>query len=388
MRLRGVFATISLPVHESLQRESEKLARSWARHDAAWLRDYLVAGVEDPRVNLQSILTRHFLIRALTSGRFAALMGEECRFAAVINWLADFAHRSGDPEELAVLHHALRQNADNAEGTEIPHYVRQAFTRLPMTCDTIALPNYIEAFLSRTSVAKGAPELSQTTLNTFQQIWHTIFTSLPSMSSDTHHSSRITSPSFRTPHSGLPTLLEPACGSANDYRFLRAFGLARFFAYTGFDLAEKNINNARALFPTTARSPQLDSAPLSPDPSFQIGNVFEIPAPDKFFEFCVVHDLFEHLSLPAFEVAASEICRVTRTALCLSFFQMDEIPDHIVRPLDDYHVSLLSVQRTKALFAAHGFDAQVIHIATFLRSEFACDFCYNPHAYTFILQAR
>ncbi len=384
----ALVAKISPSMHESLRHESEKLARSWARHDAAWLRDYLVAGVEDPRLNLQSILSRHFLIRALTGERFAALMTEECRFAGLMNWLADFAHRAGDLEQLQVLHHALRRNADNAEGAEIPHYVRQAFTRLPTTCDAVTIPNYIEVFLSATSFANGVAELPQPILNTFQQIWQSIFSSLPSIPSSTHHALCVTSPSFRTPDSALRTLLEPACGSANDYRFLHSFGLARFFAYTGFDLAEKNISNARGLFPTTVNLPQPDSAPLPPVASFQIANVLEIPAPGRSFEFCVVHDLFEHLSLPAFEIAVSEICRVTHSALCLGFFQMDEIPDHIVRPVDDYHINLLSVLRTKALFAAHGFEAQVIHIATFLRSEFACDFCYNPHAYTFILRAR
>ncbi len=49
----------------SLQAETEKLARCWMQHEPVWLRDYLVAGVEDPRWNLQSIFSRHFLVRAL-----------------------------------------------------------------------------------------------------------------------------------------------------------------------------------------------------------------------------------------------------------------------------------------------------------------------------------
>src|SRR5262249_57130311 len=85
-------------VNESLQRESEKLARSWMQHDSAWLRDYLVAGVEDPRLNLQSILTRHCLIRSLTTERFAGLMAQEYRFAAVLNWLTAFIGQVRDAE--------------------------------------------------------------------------------------------------------------------------------------------------------------------------------------------------------------------------------------------------------------------------------------------------
>ena len=65
-----------------LEDESEKLARSWMQHDAGKLRDYLVSSVEDPRINLQSVFSRHFLLQALAGGRFDLLMEQECRFAA------------------------------------------------------------------------------------------------------------------------------------------------------------------------------------------------------------------------------------------------------------------------------------------------------------------
>jgi len=78
-----------------LEQESEKLARSWMCHDPALLRDYLVAGVEDPRINLQSILTRHFLLGALGLERCRPLMDEEYRFAAAMNWLVKLAGQAG-----------------------------------------------------------------------------------------------------------------------------------------------------------------------------------------------------------------------------------------------------------------------------------------------------
>src|SRR5208283_193351 len=76
---------------------------------------------------------------------------------------------------------------------------------------------------------------------------------------------------------------------------------------------------------------------LFPDASFAVGNVFEIAAPDKAYDLCFVHDLFEHLSLEGMQAAVKEVCRVTRQGLCVSFFNMDEIRDHQVRPVDDYH---------------------------------------------------
>src|SRR5579859_1404995 len=109
------------------------------------------------------------------------------------------------------------------------------------------------------------------------------------------------------PAGPVPSLLEPACGSANDYRFLDSYGLASLVTYKGFDLCPKNIDNARQLFPKV---------------NFQVGNVFAIPFPDKFFELCVVNDLFEHLSLAGLDAAVGELCRVTRGGLCIGFFQM------------------------------------------------------------------
>jgi len=85
-------------VNESLKAESEKLARSWMQHDAEKLRDYLVASVEDPRLNLQSVFSRHFLLRAVVPGRFETLMEQECRFAAVMNWLTSLAQGIGEHE--------------------------------------------------------------------------------------------------------------------------------------------------------------------------------------------------------------------------------------------------------------------------------------------------
>jgi ubiquinone/menaquinone biosynthesis C-methylase UbiE len=166
-------------------------------------------------------------------------------------------------------------------------------------------------------------------------------------------------------------VFEPACGSGNDYRFLRSFGIARFLDYTGLDLCAKNVENARALFPQAR---------------FEEGNVFEINAQDNAFDLLSVHDLFEHLSIEGLHAAVKELCRVARRAICANFFQMDEIPDHVVRPTDEYHWNLLSMDQIKKLFATHGFSGQIIQIKSFLRQEFGCDYTHNLNAYTFILQ--
>ena len=330
------------------------------QHDAGLLRDYLVAGVEDPRLNLQSVLSRHFLAHALVGERFSALMEQEYRFAAAMNWLTALAARLSDADELESVLYALRLGADNAEGIEIPGFVVKTFAALPAAAGSLTVPNYLENFLSRSQPARCPATLPEPSLNTFRDLWHqTLAAETPY-----HQPSTLNSHPF--------SVLEPACGSANDYRFLHAYGLARLVSYSGFDLCSRNIENSWALFPGV---------------HFAVGNVFEIAAPDKAFDLCFVHDLFEHLSPEGLQAAVEEVCRVTRRGLCVSFFNMDEIPDHQVRPVDDYHWNLLSMTRMKELFAAGGFDARVVHIGTFLRRQMACEQTHNPNAYTFLLRS-
>ena len=327
------------------------------QHDAGMLRDYLVAGVEDPRVNVQSVLSRHFLIHALIGERFGALMEQEIRFAAAMNCLTALAGKLQDTEDLELILYALKRGADNAEGIAIPEFLIKTFVALPTVGDT-TIPNYIDTFLSGTEIVSGQAKPHEPSLDTFRRLWHQALASVGSVSQ----------PSTLNPQP--LTVLEPACGSANDYRCLHAHGLAPLVRYTGFDLCAKNIENARTLFPEV---------------SFAIGNVFEIEAPDKAFDLCFVHDLFEHLSLEGLQTAVKEVCRVTRQGICVGFFNMDEIGDHEVRPVDDYHWNRLSMRRMRELFAEHRFAAHVVHIGTFLRQQLGCDQTHNPNAYTFLL---
>jgi SAM-dependent methyltransferase len=322
------------------------------RHDAAWLRDYLIAGVEDPRLNVQSILSRHFIIRALFGESEGDWMRQEIGFAAVMNWLVAIAEQAGDGEVLHAVRHALRCRADNAEGVPIPRFVAQAFEQLPVTLAGIVVPNYVESFLAGTRFEQGRPVADRTSLETFQHFYSCWLSRL---------------------HAKRPTIIEPACGSANDYRFLDAYGLAPLLDYTGFDLCAKNIQNAKALFPGVR---------------FEIGNAFKIEAPDQSFDLCLVQDLFEHLSLAGLQAAVNEVCRVTRLGICIGFFQMDEIGEHVLRPVEQYHWNLLSVTRMRQLFDSYGFTAQVLHVATFLRQTVGCGQTHNPNAYSFFLRRR
>ena len=336
----------------SLKLETERLTRSWMQHEQAWLGEYLVSSVEDPRINLQSIFSRHFLVRALFGEQLHWLMEQEYRFSAAMNWLIDLAGKLSEPDELQAVLHALRRGADNAEGVPIPRYLVQIFSSLPTGAGEGSISNYIESFLAGTEFQTGKALAHQPSLETFATLWSGCLARI------------------QLPQTIRPSVFEPACGSANDYRFLNRYGIARWLEYTGMDLCEKNIENARTLFPGVR---------------FEPGNVFELAAADQSFELGFVHDLFEHLSLEGLQAAIKELCRVTRTGLCLGFFSMDEIAEPILRPVEDYHWNTLSVRQTKELFANEGFACRVVHVGTFLRQHLGCAHTHNPNAYTFFL---
>jgi hypothetical protein len=332
-----------------LQAETERLARSWMRHDQAMLADYLVADVEDPRINVQSILTRHFLIEQRFGSRFRSLRVEELRFAVVMNRLLAFHKNQGaDAETRRAVLHALRARADNAEGVEVPGFLVDAFSALPRRAGGARVPNYLRRWLEAGASPPPAEGWDRGWLETFQRLWPR----------------RLEGASGRR-----LSVLEPACGSANDYRFVEAFGLAAGLDYTGFDLCEKNILNASSRHPGAR---------------FRLGNVFDIET-DRPFDVAYVHDLFEHLSPAGLERAIAELCRVTRSAICAHFFNMDEIDDHVVRPVDDYHWNTLSMARVVAAFEAQRATVQVIHIASFLRWLLGCGETHNQGAYTLIV---
>lgn len=328
---------------ESFRLESRRLKKSWMRHNRNTLRDYLVQDVEDPRVNVQSIVTRHFLIKQLFGERFEDLMEQELRFALVVNWLLGLLKKSIRAGQLHAVLNALLSGENEAEGLEIPPYISETFAAL-------TLPNYICDLLCWAPVETTEVPVPEYLMSTFQAIWSEVLAG--------EQSKRI-------------SVLEPACGSANDYRFIETFDIARKLDYTGFDLCEKNIRNARQMFQDTC---------------FEVGNVLEIEAGNRAFDYCFVHDLFEHLSVEAMETAIAEVCRVTRKAVCAGFFNMYDGKQHIIRAVDDYHWNKLSVTETKVIFESYASLVQVIHIDAFLASKFGCRDTHNKGAYTLIVR--
>jgi len=164
-------------------------------------------------------------------------------------------------------------------------------------------------------------------------------------------------------------VLEPACGSANDYRFLESFGLTRHLDYHGFDICPANVQNAQAMFAEASHR-------------FTTGNVFAVDAADDAYAYVFTHDLLEHLSPAGIEASIAELCRVTRGTLMVHFFNLEKRDEHVIQPVEHYHWNLLSLPRIRERFEAHGGRVAARHIPTLLSERFGFDESHNEEAWT------
>jgi len=343
-------------VEQRFERETADLARSWGKHDRGFLRDYLVRDVEDPRINIQSVLTRHFLMERVLPGRFGQLKEHELRFAITANWLlgirkdAALAARHDD-----ILCALLAGPDEQPDGSEMPHWVRGVFSSLPAGADGLEVPDYISDVLVLPAPARqDEPPLPDCAASTFLGLFRQALAGVAGAPGD------------------RPAVIEPACGSANDYRYLDAFGIAAHIDYTGFDLCQKNIENALDMFPAV---------------DFRAGNVLAIEAGERAFEICIVHDLFEHLSIEAMAKGIAEVCRVTGSSILAHFFQMHDEPEHLVRTHEDYHWNRLSLAKVAQLFQAEGFElVRAVSIADLVAARFQGARTHNVYAWTLHLE--
>ncbi|MHC4212109.1 MAG: class I SAM-dependent methyltransferase [Planctomycetota bacterium] len=329
-----------------LTTESQRLQAAWMKYESQELDSYLVRDVENPRINIQSIISRAFLIDSVFANEFTDLIRQEFRFGICLNFILNVLKtKSSKVKRISILD-ALIDGQDVCCNIRIPSYLRDCFELL--SDEKTDMPDYIsQALIDPVSDEHG--RLPDSALSTFEQIWQTVLSHKQADSI---------------------SVLEPACGSANDYRFLHSFGISRFLKYTGFDICEKNITNARSRFP---------------DVHFEVGNALNIPAESDSYDYVVVHDLFEHLSPAGLELAISEICRVTRSQACLCFFNMSDIEDHVVKPDGLYHWNTLSLNKVQGLLSRQACDIDVVHIDSFLKSTSDCTDYYNKEAYTLIV---
>ena len=327
--------------NKELIAESECLKQAWAKFSPQHLDGYLVAGEQDPRINIQSIISRAFLIDSIRPEEFTALIQEEIRFGVCMNFIL---HALKENNHKVTRQSILNALENNSSDIEIPDYFKSCYEN-----DDSQIEDYITQALIA-PVSEGNSPLPESALTTFETMWYIML--------NDGEAEKI-------------SVLEPGCGSANDYRFLDSFGAAKFLNYTGIDICQKNIANALRRFP---------------DIDFAVGDIMQIAAPDDTYDYSFVHDLFEHLSIPAMELALRQLSRVTRKQACVCFFNMADIPEHVVKPTGLYHINTLSLNKVcDILEAAGAIDIDIVHIDTFLKDNYDCTDCQNKNAYTLIV---
>jgi SAM-dependent methyltransferase len=321
------------------QEESANLRRSWNHYSHEQLDSYLVSSVEDPRINCQSILTRALIADTLWPDEFTDLIDAELRFGAVLTWLLSQLEDGADRYEL------LDSIADSGGGS-CPQMIRETYQWLQS--DGCPVQDYVSLALEPQDPDKPGQLLHDAALDTFSSLWRNTLAG--------RHAEHI-------------SILEPACGSANDYRFIDRHGLSKYVDYTGLDISPRNVDNAKRRFPDT---------------DFLVASILDSDIPDESFDYLFVHDLFEHLSLDALNQALTEVMRIVRREAWLHFFNAGDGEEHLIQPVDRYHWNLLSVRRISETLEQLGADLEVISIPGLIREKFHFDGYYNQEAVTIL----
>jgi len=320
--------------------ENDNLRSSWDRHSCDHLDSYLVSDVEDPRINCQSILSRALIADSLWPNEFTDLIDAELRFGAVLTWLLTQLKKGTHRYDLVT-------SIDNDTGRFCPLFVRETYRWLQS--DKCPIVDYLSTALDDVDPDNPEQLICERALDTFSEIWRMIL--------EKRHPMRI-------------RILEPACGSANDYRFIDKCGLSKSIDYTGIDISINNITNARMHFP---------------DIDFRAASIIESGFANESFDYLFVHDLFEHLSPEAVVHVLSEVLRVVRHQVWLHFFNVSIHKDHLIRSTGRYYWNTLSLDELCQTIKGLGGEVEVLPISRFLKEKFRdCDY-YNPGAFTLLV---
>jgi SAM-dependent methyltransferase len=302
--MSGPLRRVARAVYRRVVPERIRLTRVWAERPSEALDRYLVSGYQDPHLNIQSILVRHRLTSMLFGNRYDELMAAELPFAIELNEI-------------------LRSRAEEL-GVVVGSFLEPAKAARVMEVDQ-AVADRKDQFAKR---------------------WRN---ALAGATADRQR------------------VLEFACGSANDYRALAEYGLARFIEYRGVDLNAANIANAKRRFP---------------DVDFRLDSILDLPGSYGTFDLVIASDIFEHLSLKAMAHALQQAMRFGRRGVILSFFNMAEIPDHISHPKRSYYWNQLSRPRIEATLRAQYPVVEVIDVSRWLSGAYGYTHSYNPGAFS------
>lgn len=320
-----------------ITKEGKVLGQHWDRIGSDTLDRYLVQDVENPAFNPQSVFIRAFLLDRLFPGEASGLIEEELFFATCCCY-ALLGHRIGWFPDL------YRKVKSGCPDPDLPVFLRSGNRqRLGARFE---LSDVYSALAI--CIATGFDDFR----SPFERLWRDWIRS------------RDAEP-FK--------ILELGCGSANDFRYFDSYGLTALCEYSGIDVSEANVRNAKRRFPHV---------------QFRVGDACAIGAADQSFDVTVAFDLYEHLSEDALSLAVSESLRVTKDELWISLFNASDITSHQIKPVDDYHWNLLSLCELQRDIQARGFEVEIISVSKQLEGRFEGYRHYNQEAHILIATRR
>ncbi|MBD3267499.1 methyltransferase domain-containing protein [bacterium] len=316
----------------SFAKENQDLQYTWDRYEAGHLDRYLVKGVEDPRINIQSILNRAYVIDTLWPDTYTGGIYLELRYGTILTWLLKQIESGQSVEDIR----------GRIQNNDVPSVVRE--TGQWLQGSHCPFPDFIELALDYRNPTQPEFGFSEWVLSLFCDYWK----------------NKLSMKTSKPIH-----VLEVACGSANDYRYLVKTGLADLLQYTGMDISAKNIANAKKRFPEVA---------------FIQCSILENGLQDKKFHYAYVFDLFEHLSPRACLFAMDELIRVTCNEIWIHLFNAHFGPEDLICKKEFYYWNALSVPRLQAYLTTKVKSLDCVVITDFLHDKFGFDEYYNPHA--------
>jgi len=328
----------------AIELENERLRLSWNWMPREQLATYLSDMEQDQRINTQSILTRALLADTLWPGMFDALINEELRFGVVMTWLLEQVKSGRDRFKL------IDDMCSPAGTAAFPTVVQETVAWLQTS--SCPITDYATEALIYMPLDQSHSYLSESALNTFMMLWSSQLAGL--------RADRI-------------TVIEIACGSGNDYKAIRDFGLAAHISYSGFDISWKNVHNAKALFPGV---------------NFFEASVLDFALPDSAFDYAFVHDLLGHLSPDGMELALAEIMRIVRKEAWIHCYNAADIKCHEIRPFDLYFRNRLSIPKFVRSLEKCGASVDVIDISTMLNQKFGFVPDYTTSSVSFIARKK
>ncbi len=114
----------------------------------------------------------------------------------------------------------------------------------------------------------------------------------------------------------------------------------------------------------------------------------EIDAEDGEFDYTLASDLLEHLSPQGLETAVKEICRVTAKKVVIHFFSMQDIPQHKINPIRNYHWNWLSRDQTCRLFEKYCKPIEIVWVREYLNKKYDYHDYYNKNSHTFFMEKK